>query len=1312
MKTKLTSVFLAVLLLFTLLPLSPVQSAGGKISVSVDKDGSDVKVHADVKAAFDENEYVHVLIKLKEQVDTDKVAQNAIARLSVQSIAAFNKKIVRSAVVDALRDMASDTQGPLLAYLNAEKDAGNVLEIDSFYIVNIIHAYAKESVVDNLAQRLEVEQILPSRWIEREQAQVSDRLVETSGNGEQWNLERIGAYEVWDTYKLDGTGVVVGIIDTGTHFEHEALKEKWRGYNANGNHNPVFNWFDAVAGKSMPYDINDASDCHGTHVTGTILGGHPETNNLIGVAPGAKWIAAKALDVEGGYDYWLLAAGQYMLAPTDASGNPRPDMAPDIINNSWGGSAGKNEWYRDMVKAWRAAQILPVFSAGNTSGGSAPGSVCNPANYPESFAVAATDSNNLRASFSNQGPGPYEGDIKPDLSAPGVYIRSSVIGGYSDAWSGTSMAAPHVAGVAALLLQADSTLSVDQMEKILLDTATPLYDSQYFSSPNYGYGAGLVNALEAVKAVVQGYGTITGQVLSEEGLAVDAVLTVVESGYSVQTDSVTGSYYLSHPNTGGETMTLRVEAYGYCSQEIPFTLEKDQELIINPVMRNVPIGSIAGTVYCSRSGDPVAGATITIVEDPHILGIVSDAEGAFQFDIYEGDYTLVISAVGYQKSILPVKVEGNNISQVTAALKEFIGYDEEIAYDDSSADIAWAYYNEGNGWGVRFTPKGYARITGANIQLWGPDWPEPGNNKFSIAVFDSGPDGNPGNMVIAPFVIEGVRGAWNHIDLTSYEFFTEKDFYIFYIQIGDYPDCPGLCFDDTSSAGRTYELSGGDFALSPAEEGNAMIRPKVQYALAEPVLTAPEDGSYCNTEKITVSGIINTDAQIKVFNNDVEAARVQAGGGLFQASVALTEGENFITASALVPAGETERCEPLLVIRDTVPPELAVTAPFDGFVTDNREITVSGVVTDKYLKDLEVNGKKTEVINGTFSENINLNTGANTIKVQAFDMAGNTTVKTLTIYVNTGVTRIFGNNRYGTAVATSQQGWPAGSTTVVLARGDDYADALAGVPLAYAYDAPILLTSPNRLNSVTREEIVRLGANKVVILGGEGAVSESVAQILRDELHVEVERISGKNRFATAAEVARRLAEISGPAEKAILAYGLDFPDALAAASYAAVEGYPILLVRTDVLTGHTETVIAELGIQDFVVVGGSSVISDKLMKQLGSATRVAGANRYATAVELAKYFAPTSSGVYLATGQDFADAITGGVLAAKNNSGLLLVHSNRVASSVQDYIVESRYKWASIFGGTGAVSDEVVSIVEELISRQYANARAKVTIN
>lgn len=220
------------------------------------------------------------------------------------------------------------------------------------------------------------------------------------------------------------------------------IKEKYRGYNAaDGSVNHEYNWFDATAGRAAPYD----DDNHGTHTMGTMVGS--EGNNQIGVAPGAKWIAVKAFTPAGGTDADLLEAGQWIIAPTDAQGNPHPEKAPDVVNNSWGGGPGIDDWYRQMVQNWRAAEIFPEFSAGNTTltnpGG--PGSVANPANYPESFATGAIDINNKLASFSLRGPSPYGGIMKPEISAPGVNIRSSVPGGnYEGGWNGTSMAGPHV----------------------------------------------------------------------------------------------------------------------------------------------------------------------------------------------------------------------------------------------------------------------------------------------------------------------------------------------------------------------------------------------------------------------------------------------------------------------------------------------------------------------------------------------------------------------------------------------------------------------------------------------------------------------------------------------------------------------------------------------------------------------------------------------------------------------------------------------------------------------------------------------------
>ena len=179
-----------------------------------------------------------------------------------------------------------------------------------------------------------------------------------------------------------------------------------------------------------------------------------------------------------------------MLAPVDAAGNPHPELAPDIINNSWGREAGMDEWFRPMVQAWRAAGILPVFAAGNGSGA---GSIYNPANYPESLSVASVDRSTKRSSFSSQGPAPSPEIIKPDLVAPGENIPSTKAGGGYGLMSGTSMATPHVAGVAALLLAENPALEPDSLEAALRQTAQPLTDARHPDSPNHSYGWGLVN---------------------------------------------------------------------------------------------------------------------------------------------------------------------------------------------------------------------------------------------------------------------------------------------------------------------------------------------------------------------------------------------------------------------------------------------------------------------------------------------------------------------------------------------------------------------------------------------------------------------------------------------------------------------------------------------------------------------------------------------------------------------------------------------------------------------------------------------------
>lgn len=495
----------------------------------------------EVIEALETHEYVPVLIYIEKQIDLDEALEERSQYLE-QNMSSYEKKMTqRYSVVNSLKELAATTQYTLTKTLDKEKEKGNVEEYTNFYIVNMIYAKCNKEALMELSKERYIKSITIDKKIEidsemgtiTEGGEKDNEIEAKTENGEklneketiteetekyneiqeaqgsiEWGVKKIGADSVWSNYNVKGQGVVVGIIDSGFDWTHEAIKTKWRGYNPANPSVPNVNgnWFDAIDGNQSP--VEDSKLPHGTHVIGTIVGENPTNNNIMGVAPEAQYIVARALTADGARNSWLLAAAEWMLAP---GGDPA--MAPDIINNSWGGAPGLDEWYRSAVQAWRAAGILPIFAAGNERGRPAPeASISAPANYPESFAVGAIDENNIRGIFSRRGPGPYANEIKPDIVGPGVAVKSAIPGGY-DVWDGTSMATPHIAGVAALMLSYDPSLTPDQIEEILIQTATPLVDSTYGSSPNYGYGYGLVNALDAVATISSGIGELRGTVL-------------------------------------------------------------------------------------------------------------------------------------------------------------------------------------------------------------------------------------------------------------------------------------------------------------------------------------------------------------------------------------------------------------------------------------------------------------------------------------------------------------------------------------------------------------------------------------------------------------------------------------------------------------------------------------------------------------------------------------------------------------------------------------------------------------------------------
>ena len=415
-------------------------------------------------------ENVGVLIHLAEQAETTKT-------------------VSRQEMVYHLQSTANKTQAPLLRYLQSKQADGQVNTIESYYVVNVIYAEMAPGLLKSIEKRTDVKEVYLNENIVLD-TPIFQELTAAVNQELPWNLERVNAELVWDEYGLDGAGVVIGFIDTGVDWEHPALKYSWRGHEES---DPDYNWYDPVHHRPMPDDQHG----HGTQVAGIALGIDPESGIRTGVAPGARWIAARGLNDQGvGSKRSLLAAGQFMLAPTDADGkNPDPDQAPRIIVNSWGSDVIDDDWYHQMVQNWRSASILPVFAAGNS--GPKEKTITNPAVYPEAIAVGSLDSSNALSVFSSRGPGIKGEKIKPDLVAPGRSILSPIPGGYTYG-SGTSMAAPHVAGAAALLLSKDDSLGVDRLQEILIQTARPLSSDDYPESPNYGFGYGLLDAASAV----------------------------------------------------------------------------------------------------------------------------------------------------------------------------------------------------------------------------------------------------------------------------------------------------------------------------------------------------------------------------------------------------------------------------------------------------------------------------------------------------------------------------------------------------------------------------------------------------------------------------------------------------------------------------------------------------------------------------------------------------------------------------------------------------------------------------------------------
>lgn len=303
-----------------------------------------------------------------------------------------------------------------------------------------------------------------------------------------------------------------------------------------------------------------------------------------------------------------------------------------------------------------------------------------------------------------------------------------------------------------------------------------------------------------------------------------------------------------------------------------------------------------------------------------------------------------------------------------------------------------------------------------------------------------------------------------------------------------------------------------------------------------------------------------------------------------------------------------------------------------------------------------------------------------------------------------GSVRLAGSDRVKTAVKVSEHAFPLGSDVVVLASSATFADALTGGPLAATLGGPVLLTSKTVLQATTAAEIRRLKPKRIVILGGESALSAAVRTAAgKAAPSAAIERISGADRYETSARIARRLAAAGIRIDAAYIASATEFADSAAVSGWAGFRNRPVLLTGPGSLSAQADQAVRDLGIPRTIILGGERAVSSSTASRFPAPTRIAGRDRFATAVAIAE--ASIEDGMIadrflVANGHNFPDSLTSGVLAARLRAPTILVSTDRLAPTSAQFIgsLQGTAIRGYVIGGTSAVSSKLETRIVTLV--------------
>lgn len=569
--------------------------------------------------------WIPVFVELGDQFDTRSFEEQL--RSAGADADARHREIML-----ALQAHSATQQAPYLDALRALEAEGELARINPLWISNGIELDATSRGVAELVTLFD-DAVLFHDYVEL--IEPTDRGVPMDeADGHEWGLDQIGAPMLWEM-GIFGQGSIVANLDTGVDGAHKALDPKWLG------HEEDVEWWHAWYAEDASQFPSD-NDSHGTHTMGTMVGS--VVGDTIGVAPAAKWIAAR-VGLSGNPGVNINSAFQWCADPDT---NPQTtDDVPDAVNNSWGGGFSCSSYHWTPIDNMEAMGAIAFFSAGNEGPGSQ--TIGSPGNrattHANCFAVGATNESEAIAGFSSRGPTrcvvPDSLKFKPEASAPGVAVRSSIPNNGYAAFNGTSMACPHVAGAAALLRQIMPELPPQQLKTLLYRTAR--HPTNPGTEDNI-FGRGIIDLDAAANYLFNEFdldGHISGAV-TEHGTGQPLPEATVE---------VLEAHIIKHPEGNGSydfhvlarEFTVVTSLFGYYPDTTMVTVPGGGVFTHDVSLRELPLGSIAGTL--SNNGGAGISADLTIYHESNdslIATLSTGGDGSFTQDIKIGSYRVVV----------------------------------------------------------------------------------------------------------------------------------------------------------------------------------------------------------------------------------------------------------------------------------------------------------------------------------------------------------------------------------------------------------------------------------------------------------------------------------------------------------------------------------------------------------------------------------------------------------------------------------------------------------------------------------------------